>query len=381
MGAQLSALLGIGQTAEWISRKSNLKGKVAIVTGASSGIGLETARVLCKIGAKVYMGCRDTVAGEAAKQRILVQLGPSFAENLIVKYLDLSALKTVRAFAEEFEKEEQVLDYLILNAGVSGVPRMYTKEGFEWHLGVNFLGHFYLTRWLFPLMLGNERENKAICRIVCITCSACRAGKLRMEDLHFKSRKYSPLRAYSQSKLAVWLFVQELAVRLKRDFESNISVFAVDPGACDTALFRYVSPLALFSMIFSRLMMKNVGEGAATTIFACIGKRLGNKSGSYLEHCRVHFVQKNKAHVKWRSELWEKAEEMVGNVSYDSYTADKLSMGSCRGFGTTPIKKPRKPSKKKKTSTLWTKIRATILPAVAMSSKTEDKELLVKKSE
>lgn len=374
MGGHLSALLGVGQTAEWVSRKSNLKGKVAIVTGATSGIGYETARVLCKIGCKVYMGCRSESDGEAAKKAMLTQLGDDCAGRLIVRLLDLSSMKTVKSFADHFLAAESQLDFLILNAGIFGVPRSFTKEGFEWHFGVNFLGHFYLTKLLFPLLIKNDGIVQS--RIIVMTCSARRKGKLSLEDLEFKSRKYSPLKAYSQSKLALWLFAQELASRLKRDFQSSICVLAVDPGACDTKLFRNVSPFVLFTMIFSRLMMKNVGQGSATSIYACVNNRLLARSGSYLENCHIQMIQVIKSHSRLRVELWEKAETLVENMKFDSYRS--TSMGPRLVSGELGMGAVSAPQLKK--SPLWSAISKKVLPVVRLSEGSQQVELTDKKS-
>lgn len=370
----MSALLGVGQTAEWVSRKSNLKGKVAIVTGATSGIGYETARVLCKIGCKVYMGCKSKSQGDLAKKEMLIQLGDQYAGQLVVKLLDLSAMKTVKAFADQFLALESQLDFLILNAGTFGVPRKFTREGFEWHFGVNYLAHFYLTKLLFPLMIRQDEWVQS--RIIVLTCSARRRGRLWLQDLEFKSRHYSPLKAYSQSKLALWLFVQELSSRLKKDFQSNICVLAVDPGACDTKLFRNVSPFALFTMIFSRLMMKNIGQGSATSVYACINNRLLSRSGSYMENCRVQMVQVVKSHRRLRVELWERSEGLLETMEFESYRSTSMNPKVVTGeLGMNSISAP-----KSKKHPLWKTISTRMMPVIRMADEGQQVELVDKKA-
>lgn len=371
MGAYLSALFGIGHTGEWISRRSDLSGKVAIVTGANSGLGYETSRVLCKAGAKVYMACRDPALGAVAKKKIVDQLGEEFAQNLVVKKMDLSALETVKTFADEFMATEDRVDFLILNAGVMGVPgRKLTNEGLEWHFGVNFLGHFYLTKLLFRFMV--EREEKVPARILVVTCSACKKGKLKLMDLDFRTRKYSPYRAYNQSKLASWLFVQELGIRLKRDFQSRITVFAVDPGACDTQLFRNVSPFALFMMVLTRMMMKNVGKGSATIIHGCINQRIARCSGAYLENCHVSEMQKNRRHASLRQELWAKSEHMLDNMVFNQNILHHGRNGSVR---------ERRSRKKltRKARTMWDAVQSRLMPAMRLGNSDEGVELMDRK--
>ncbi|GMH34144.1 hypothetical protein BSKO_01978 [Bryopsis sp. KO-2023] len=365
MGAHLSALFGIGHTGEWISRRCDLTGKVAIVTGANSGLGFETARILCKAGAKVYMACRDPELGDSAKKKIVDRLGDGFAENLVVRKMDLSSLETVKTFAEEFMAAEDRLDFLILNAGVMGIPgRKLTAEGLEWHFGVNFFGHFYLTKLLFRFLI--ERENRVPTRILVVTCSAGKQGKLKLMDLDFRSRKYYPYRAYNQSKLACWLFVQELGIRLKRDFQSEISVFAVDPGACDTQLFRNVSPFALFMMAVTRMMMKNVGKGSATIIHGCINQRISKFSGAYLENCRVTEVQKSRRHACLRQELWAKCENMLESMSFGQPV-----LGARR---TTSVghKKSRKRRSVGNNASLWDAVQRRLMPAVRFGGNSDE---------
>uniref|UniRef100_A0AC11DL79 Retinol dehydrogenase 12 n=1 Tax=Ovis aries TaxID=9940 RepID=A0AC11DL79_SHEEP len=183
-----------------------LSGKVVVITGANTGIGKETARELARRGARVYIACRDVLKGESAASEIRADTKNS---QVLVRKLDLSDTKSIRAFAEGFLAEEKQLHILINNAGVMLCPYSKTADGFETHLAVNHLGHFLLTH----LLLGRLKES-APARVVNLSSVAHHAGKIRFHDLQGE-KYYNRSFAYCHSKLANVLFTRELAKRLK----------------------------------------------------------------------------------------------------------------------------------------------------------------------
>ena len=166
-------------------------GRVAIVTGANTGIGYETARALAHKGADVTLACRSREKGEAAAARIVAEAPKgrvSFAA------LDLADLESVRGFANAFNAATSRLDMLILNAGVMVPPESKTAQGFELQFGVNHLGHFALTGALLPLVQSTEGA-----RIVVVSSTAAQMGEMNFDDLHFEQRGYAPWRAYARA--------------------------------------------------------------------------------------------------------------------------------------------------------------------------------------
>jgi NAD(P)-dependent dehydrogenase (short-subunit alcohol dehydrogenase family) len=206
----------------------SLSGKIAVVTGASSGIGLHTAYYLAKADAKVIMACRDLEKGEAARHFIMQWV---MNGDIEVAPLDLASLSSIRAFSEAFLERRRCLDILVNNAGVMALPRRRTTaDGFELQFGTNHLGHFALTGLLLPPLL-----RAPAARVVTVSSIAHRGGQIRFDDLNWR-RGYEPWPAYRQSKLANLLFGFELERRLRRAGAAPISVVA-HPGVANTNLF------------------------------------------------------------------------------------------------------------------------------------------------
>ena len=201
-------------------------GRVALVTGANSGLGYHTVRGLAGKGADVLMACRSLDKGELAAADIRRQI--SHAQLTVVE-LDLSDLTSVQRCAESVHGDCESLDILVNNAGVMAIPRQETAQGFERQFGVNHLGHFALTGKLLPLLLHSSSG-----RIVNVSSVEHRRGRMVFSDLHGK-QKYSRFRAYSQSKLANLLFTFELQRRLSHSGAAAISV-AAHPGISATNL-------------------------------------------------------------------------------------------------------------------------------------------------
>ncbi len=274
---------GARTTAEEALRGISLNGKTTIVTGASAGIGVETARVLALAGAEVIMGVRNLKGGEAVAETLRRQL-PASAGRLEVWPLDLSDLESVNAFAQRFLATGRALHVLVNNAGVMATPPGATAQGYELQVGTNHLGHFALTTALLPAL-----QKSAPSRIVNVSSKLHTRGdgERLMRSLEKRPAPYSRFDAYGDSKLANVLFTRELAKRLPQ----GVDAFAVHPGVVRTSLARN---MGFAGRVYSALMntvlrpfTKSVEQGAATTIFAATAPELGASSGAYLEDCRV----------------------------------------------------------------------------------------------
>ncbi len=204
----------------------DLTGKTAIVTGANSGIGLETARVLADKGATVIMACRNIEKATTAQREIE---GSVKDAKLEVIPLDLSDLSSISVFATTVMDRHDRLDILVNNAGVMTPPLTKTKDGFEVQFGSNHLGHFALTGLLLDLL-----RNTAASRVVVVSSIAEQFGKIDFENLNAE-RRYNPMAAYGQSKLANILFCYELGRRLQAS-QHNPLVVAAHPGVTATNL-------------------------------------------------------------------------------------------------------------------------------------------------
>jgi NAD(P)-dependent dehydrogenase (short-subunit alcohol dehydrogenase family) len=236
-------------------------GQTAIVTGSSSGIGMATAKALVAHGARVILAVRDEAKGRKAAKAMP---GPGGAE---VAVLDLASLDSVRAFARDWSR--QPVDLLINNAGVMIPPLSRTADGFELQFGTNHLGHFALTNLLLPNVTG---------RVVTVSSSAHRYGRIDFDDLNWERRRYRAWRAYGQSKLANLLFTAELQRRLT-EAGSPVLSMAAHPGYAATNLQSHSeSRLMEFAMgtLGNRLVAQDAASGALPTLYAATAELPGN---------------------------------------------------------------------------------------------------------
>jgi NAD(P)-dependent dehydrogenase (short-subunit alcohol dehydrogenase family) len=217
-------------------------GRVVLVTGANSGLGLQTARRLAGRGARVMMGCRNADKAAAAIATIRAE-HPSAEVELLP--LDLSDLSSVRKAADEALSRHDRLDVLVNNAGVMALPYRTTADGFEMQLGTNHLGHFALTGHLIDRLLATERS-----RVVTVSSQAHRIGSMRWNDLQWRAG-YRKWLAYGQSKLANLLFTRELHRRLAAAGASTLAV-AAHPGYAATHL-QAAGPEMAGSAVMKRL--------------------------------------------------------------------------------------------------------------------------------
>ncbi|ACU71530.1 short-chain dehydrogenase/reductase SDR [Catenulispora acidiphila DSM 44928] len=237
-------------------------GRVAVVTGATSGIGLETARVLAERGAKVVLACRSAEKGRAAAAGIAAGLPTSVAAEPEVVELDLGSLASVRRAAEELREQHPQIDLLINNAGVMDVPFGTTEDGFELHLGINHFGHFALTGLLLPRLMAAPDA-----RIVTVSSLVHTRGRIDFDDLGYH-RAYKPDAAYCRSKLANLLFTFELQRRLAAAGLPAVAL-AAHPGFSRTELFRHESFVLKAAMLaVGPFMMQSAAMGALPTLRA-----------------------------------------------------------------------------------------------------------------
>ncbi len=291
-------------------------GRVAIVTGANSGLGLITARELARHGASVVMACRNLAKGEAALAGLCAELP---AAALQVSALDLGELASVRAFAARVGAEHERVDLLVNNAGVMAPPRRLTADGFESQLGTNHLGHFALT----GLLLGRLREAPAP-RVVTLSSAAHRIGRIKFEDLQ-RERGYNNWLAYGQSKLANLMFCFELQRRAAAA-AGPLRSLAAHPGYASTNL-QTAGPSRFYEKWLGVLGNHTVAQsaelGALPTLYAATFPDLPGGSfvgpdgiGEVRGHPRV-LGAAGRAYdeAAWRR-LWEVSEQLTG-VAYE----------------------------------------------------------------
>ncbi|HEU4536984.1 MAG TPA: oxidoreductase, partial [Polyangiaceae bacterium] len=203
------------------------KGRVAVVTGANSGLGFETAKVLAARGARVVLACRSPERAEGALASLRAACAGAEVEAMA---LDLADLSSVQAFAREVSSKYEAIGLLVNNAGLMAIPRARTVDGFEMQFGTNHLGHFALTGALLPAL---GRAPSA--RVVNVSSYAHRVGSMNFHDLMYETRPYDRWGAYAQSKLANLLFTSELARRLALKGSPVVAV-AAHPGYAVTNL-------------------------------------------------------------------------------------------------------------------------------------------------
>ncbi len=241
-------------------------GRIAIVTGASSGIGYETARVLANKNAKVIIAVRNPQKGEKALERIKAQNANADVSVMIV---DLANLDSVKKFAAEYNKQYKQLDLLINNAGVMVPPYSKTADGFELQFGTNHLGHYALTAHLVDVLKKTKGS-----RIVNVSSMAHNRGNLKFDDLNWENRKYKPWSAYGDSKIANIYFTREL----KKRFEANnidVMVTAAHPGWTATELQRNTGLANFLNNFFAQ----DISMGALPTLYAAVAEDVN--SGDY----------------------------------------------------------------------------------------------------
>ena len=276
-------------------------GRIAIVTGANSGIGLETVRGLLAKGAHVVLACRNQTKGAAA----LAELGGGAAGTVELLPLNLADLGSVREFATEFSSKHPRLDLLVNNAGVMMTPLSQTEDGFEMQFGTNHLGHFALTGLVLDGLLASDGA-----RVVNVASNAHKAGKIDFDNLA-ADRSYSKVGAYCQSKLANLLFTLELQSRLSAKGHSVV-VASSHPGWAATNL------MGGFLGGMTKVLAQNSAAGALPSLYAATAE--GVEPAAYygpgwfdmMGSPKLAAIKKQGKDTETARRLWEVSQEMTG---------------------------------------------------------------------
>ncbi len=277
----IHSLFGAQSTASDVVKGIDLLGKIAIVTGATSGLGIETARALAQCGAEVILPARSRIKGEQVAASIVATTGNT---NVTVADMDLADWDSVRRFASAFVESGKQLDILVNNAGIMATPQRRIMGHIESQFGTNHLGHFLLTGLLIPTLLKAKNA-----RVVSLTSLGHSLSPIDFDDPNFERRPYDKWLAYGQSKTANSLF----AVELNRRLESVVTAFAVQPGGIMTNLQRDLSSeeIRAFGWVDENGKIqqgfKTPGGGAATTVWCATSPLLAGGGGVYCEDCNI----------------------------------------------------------------------------------------------
>lgn len=278
---KLGSGFGMKSTAEEVLSGVNLAGKIAIVTGGYSGLGLETVRTLVGVGAKVYVPARrPDVAAEA-----LSELG----DKVVVAKMDLADLNSVSQFTDEFTAGGSAIDILINNAAIMACPETRVGANWEAQFGVNHMGHFLMTTRLMPAVLKAKAP-----RIVSLSSIAHKRSDIRWDDIHFTASPYEKWEAYGQAKTANALFAVGLQAKYGGE---GLLAFSVHPGGILTPLQRHLPVEEMVAMGWTdengnvseaaSKMFKSPAGGAATSVWCATSPLLTEHGGLYCEDCDV----------------------------------------------------------------------------------------------
>jgi NAD(P)-dependent dehydrogenase (short-subunit alcohol dehydrogenase family) len=316
----MSQSFGATSTTDEVLRGINLRGKRALVTGVSAGIGIETARALAAHGAQVIGAARDLSKAQAATEQVREQAASGGSLDLV--QLDLASLDSVRRCADGLLAAGKPFDLIIANAGVMACPKGTTVDGFETQFGTNHLGHFVLVNRIVSLL-------KAGSRLVNLSSAGHRYADVDLEDPNFEHTPYEQFIAYGRSKTANVLFAVEFDRRHKA---RGARATAVHPGGIRTELSRHLTPDVLQKLIAeinasqpkgaAPFSYKSIPQGAATSVWAACVADAEAIGGRYCEDCHVAEVvttpgirggvQPYALDPQRAQALWQKSEEMVG---------------------------------------------------------------------
>jgi NAD(P)-dependent dehydrogenase (short-subunit alcohol dehydrogenase family) len=311
---------GATSTTDEVLEGVDLRGKRILVTGASAGLGVETARVLAAHGAEVVGAVRDLDKGRAATAPVRDQAANGGSLELV--QLDLASLASVRACADALVKAGKPFDLIIANAGVMACPKGQTADGFETQFGTNHLGHFVLVNRIASLLGPGSR-------LVNLSSAGHRFADVDLDDPNFEHTPYAEFVAYGRSKTANVLFAVEFDRRHK---DRGVRATAVHPGGIQTELGRHMTPEVTQQMMAAvtaaqppgapAFQWKSIPQGAATSVWSGVVASADAVGGHYCEDCHVAEIVDDPSfrggvrpyavdpeHAK---ALWAKSETMVG---------------------------------------------------------------------
>lgn len=271
--------------------------KLAIVTGANSGMGMATVEALSDEGAKVIMLCRSEKRGKEALQKLIENKD----RQIELMICDLGNYASIRSFVSRVKEKYKKLDVLVNNAGFISLDRQETKEGLERQFGINHIGHFLLTTELVDIM---DRGS----RIVNVASGAHKTGKIHFDDINL-TRGYNVIKGYSQSKLANVLFTRKLARRLS---DKGITVNCCHPGAVATNIG--IDRDTGFGKTITSLLkpfFQTPAEGARTAIFLATDESVKDITGEYFYRCRIANSSRRSKDMELAKRLYEFSEQLV----------------------------------------------------------------------
>jgi NAD(P)-dependent dehydrogenase (short-subunit alcohol dehydrogenase family) len=308
---------GWSTTTDELVEGVDLSGRRVLITGASTGLGLETARALAAHGASVIMTARDLDKGERAAATVR---GSAPNATFELRELDLASLASVRDCADKLLSEGQPINVLIANAGVMACPQGVTTDGFETQFGTNHLGHFVFVNRLVPLLLAGAPS-----RVVVLSSSGHRFSDVDLDDPNFERTAYDPWTAYGRSKTANALFALALDRRLR---DRRVRACAVHPGGIRTELARHLTPEVMQALMQrvsnapGEYQFKSVPQGAATTVWVAVIANADEIGGRYCEDCGIaqpaadskagSGVHPHALDAVRAEALWSRSEELVG---------------------------------------------------------------------
>ncbi|XP_076947385.1 short-chain dehydrogenase TIC 32, chloroplastic-like [Bidens hawaiensis] len=299
-------------TAEEVTDGIHGFGLNAIVTGATSGIGTETARVLAMRGLHVVMAVRNTQKGITIKENILTETPNAKVE---IMELDLSSQASVRDFAAKYRSSGLPLHILINNAGILSPGFKLSKDGIEQHFATNYLGHFLLTNLLLETMKITSNEQNTEGRIINVSSISHRfAYNLHAfsDQINQESSYSSSLYAYGRSKLANILHANELARRFKEE-GVNITANSLHPGYIATEIFRDYNVFSVICNTVLKHFLKDVSQGAATTCYLALNPKVKGVTGEYFSNSNLVEPSPRAKDQQLAKELWEFSMALSGS--------------------------------------------------------------------
>lgn len=277
-----------------------MKQKLAVITGADGGMGMEITRAVAAAGYKVIMACRDPEIAEEKRQLIMRETGNIALEIVPVNFASLSS---TASFANELLQRGEVITLLMNNAGTMETKRRITEDGLERTVSVNYVAPYLLTRKLLPLM----GEGSRIVNMVSCTYAI---GKLDFPDFFLRGKKgaFWRIPIYSNTKLALTLFTIALSKKVK---EKGIIVNAADPGIVSTKIITMHMWFDPLTDIFFRPFIRTPRQGAATAISLLLDEDAGKRTGTLNVSCHPKQLSEKFFHHVQMKELWDKTEEIV----------------------------------------------------------------------
>lgn len=282
-------------------KEGNMEGKVCLVTGATSGIGLETARALARQGATVVLSGRDQGRGEAALAEVRRTVPDAKLDLMLA---ELSSLASVRQLARDFQLKYSRLDVLLNNAGIVNDRRQLSPDGFEMTIATNHLAHFLLTNLLLDLL-----KSSGASRVVNVSSEGHRFGSLDFLDDLQSEHDYSGMKVYGRSKLANILFTRELARRLTG---TKVTTNSLHPGVVNTRFGTNTQGLFKQLLKLGIPFASSAEKGARTSVYLASSPEVEGVSGKYFIKCKVAKESKVAQDPSAAETLWRKSAELTG---------------------------------------------------------------------